>query len=93
MAISALGRFDFHIKIRETGEWYACCAAEIKRGICLVGVHGNGQTPEEAVDDLWLELTSLQLGEYLVLGAYTDRRRAVKWNGFMWDGVREKDAA
>ena len=90
---------DISIKYRETsfiGEkalesWYVSQRAEIKTkgSSVLRGVSGNGETPEEAIDDHWQQLTELKSDEYVVVHAGSDNRQAVKWNGFMWKKVTE----
>jgi hypothetical protein len=94
LALSALGWYEFAVKIRDTGEWYAVCAGEIGNGRFLTTPTGNGGTPEAAIDDLWDRMTVLKPGELIVLDAYKgEARRTVRWNGFMWEPVREPAAA
>lgn len=95
LALNALGWHEFAIKIRDNGEWYAVCGAEIRDGPVLVSTFGNGATPSAAIDALWDRVTCLPPGQYLVMKAGTAERRAVRWNGFMWAHVDEpqRDAA
>ena len=93
LALCALGWSQFEIKIRGPRDWYASCAGEIKDGGVLRSTMGNGATPEIAVLDLWTQVTTLEPGQYIVTRAFTDARTAVKWNGFMWEPVVEKNAA
>lgn len=91
VAISSLDWFDFQIKIRGNGEWYATTSVEIKDGSVLKGCMGNGYSPEDAVDELWNNMTKLQPHEYLVVHATNTgtKRAAYRWNGFMWAPVDE----
>ena len=76
---------------RELESWYVSQNVEVKRGGVLVSVSGNGNTPEEAIEDHWRQATEeLKVGEYLVVCAGTPHRKAMKWNGFMWKPVAEK---
>ena len=82
-ALNALSAIS--ILMRGRGDWYVRQSVEIKDGSMLGGGYGNGETPEEAINNHWekmvLDLTPRQ---YLVLNAYGADRRAVLWNGFMW---------
>lgn len=70
--------------------WYVEQQIEVKDGSILCGTYGNGFTPEEAILDHWQKLvTDLPRDQYLVVRAYRDERRAVRWNGFMWEDVPE----
>ncbi len=83
-------RFNTHGAAPQGG-WY--CSAErveISDGVILSGVLGNGSTPQEALDDLWDQLTNISGSERrVVIGAYSDVRRAVRWNGYMWEPFKE----
>jgi hypothetical protein len=90
-AILALNGWEnMTLHLREDGSWYVSDATEIRDGGCLVGVSGNGSTPQEAIEDHWYQLTDLETGQYIVLRAMKENRRAVKWNGFMWADVNEE---
>lgn len=79
------------LKMREPGDWYVSQDVEIKDKSILKGEYGNGTTPEEAVEDHWTRLTQLAAHEYLVTRAGGgELRKAVRWNGFMWDQVIEE---
>jgi len=77
------------LKMRKPGDWYVSQSVEIKDGSVLVGSYGNGITPEEAINDHWDILTSLPHGKYLIARAHRDDRKAIRWNGFMWETVNE----
>ena len=86
-ALMSLG--EFKLNMRRPGDWYVYVpAVEIKDGHILKSGAGNGRTPEEAVDAYWSEVTELSRGERLVVGAYSENRREVLWNGFMWEDVK-----
>ena len=87
-ALNALA--ECSLKMRKPGDWYVSQSVEVKNGGMLEGRYGNGETPELAIHNHWSELTELlKAGEYLVIKAYGDNRKAVKWNGFMWQDVKE----
>ena len=78
------------LRMRKQGDWYfSLPGVDIKQGGCLLSECGNGTTPEEAVNSLWNRYTTLPQDEYLVLDSHSGSRRAVKWNGFMWEDVHE----
>ena len=89
-ALQCLG--DVCLRMRKPGDWYVSASGrEIGGDGCLVGEFGNGTTPEEAVEDEWMRyVTELPLGRYIVLGAFSDNRRHVRWNGFMWQDIPVK---
>jgi hypothetical protein len=79
--------------MRKPGDWYVSHpGTSVKDGGCLVGSYGNGSTPQLAILDHWKVLVDdiTPTEKYLVLNpASDDRRRAVRWNGFMWQDVVE----
>ncbi len=79
------------LRMRGDGSWYvADDHIEIKRGATLTSACQAGSSPEKAVNECWQQLTDLKAGEYLVICAMTSARRAFKWNGFMWEDVKEQ---
>lgn len=84
---------EIAVKFRKSGDWYVSQQVEIKDGSILRGDYGNGCTPEEAILDHWERLTSIKLPLYLVGRTFFDgrveTRKAVRWNGFMWEDVPE----
>lgn len=88
-ALDALS--EITLKIRKPEDWYVCQRVEVKDGIIMRGEYGNGATPEEAIDDHWDRLTFDIAGteKYLVAYSQDAKRRAVRWNGFMWADVVE----
>lgn len=77
------------LQMRAPGDWYVGNQhAERKEGGVLSGGCVTGaKTPEEAVNQHWDWLTDPKY--YLVIGAYGSERKAVRWNGFMWESVNE----
>lgn len=86
-ALNALA--EAKLLMRKPGDWYVSQSAEIKNGAVLEGSYGNVASPEEAVEDHWETLTRLAPGQYIVVRAFRDDRKAVRWNGFMWEAVIE----
>lgn len=83
-AIAALGG-DPSLRMRKPGDWYVLQGrVEVKHRSTLESRYGNGTTPAAAVVDHWQKLTTLAPGEVIVVNAFTDDRRAVRWNGYMW---------
>ena len=88
----ALSRFE--LRMRHLGNFYFA-SSEIETtkpgSNILSGDYGNGSTPEEAIANCWDVLTS-DPAKYIVLHAMIpEKRRAVRWNGFMWSEVREDE--
>lgn len=78
-------------RIGRPQSWYVRQTIDIKDGPCLHGAFGNGHTPQEAIENHWQRLVDeLPADKYLVVRA-ADKRRAVRWNGFMWQDVPEPD--
>lgn len=86
-ACQALG--EVSLKMRKPGDWYVSQNIEVKSGGVLHSVYGNGSTPKKAVENHWEKLTVLKSSQYIVLNFCDDNRRAVKWNGFMWEEIEE----
>jgi hypothetical protein len=90
-ALSAL--VEIQLICRKAGDWYVRQEVEIKDGAILRGSYGNGTTPQEAVEDHWRQLVDEMTPTpmYLVVsaGGGQRKRRAVRWNGFMWMDVSE----
>ena len=77
-------------RIGSAEPWYVSQKIDIKDGGCLVGSYGNGNTPQEAIEDHWEVLTTkLNRDQYIVVRGLSDERKAVRWNGFMWADVPE----
>jgi len=87
-ALNALA--EISIRVRPDRSWYVFQLTEIKNGSILEGRYGNGNTPDEAIEAHWENLTNLAPREYIVINASKETRRAVRWNGFMWETVTER---
>lgn len=75
--------------MREPGDWYVDQRIEVKDGCILKVSYGNGQTPQEAVENHWRELTDISPDQYLVINAGGKNMAAYRWHGFMWKQVKE----
>lgn len=91
-ALNALARCS--LLMRRPGDWYVNQRVDVKNGPMLEGRYGNGTTPMEAVANHWKVLTELEGEQYLVCDAYdSEKRRGVRWNGFMWAEVKESSGS
>ena len=77
---------EAHLCMRKPNDWYVNQPADIKDGSVLVGEYGNGSTPQEAIENHSDIFTKLLHNKYIVSGNGACRK-AVRWNGFMWDVV------
>lgn len=85
-ALQALIEYPDNVKVgmRKAGDWYCSVrGVEVKRENILEGRSGNGTTPQEAVENCFLALTTIHEEEVLVRDATTDKRKHFRWNGFM----------
>jgi hypothetical protein len=91
IALKALvGGAGFDLKMRSPGNWYCHLpGVEIKDGSMLTSPTDSSGTPELAIARAWVQHTCLSPSQYLVLNAYGPNRRAVRWNGFMWEDISE----
>ena len=87
-AIRSLNPFDTSLMMRDRGDWYLHHGVERKEGGGLSGGLTSGETPEEAITQAWDWFTDPKY--YIVVNAYRNNRRAVKWNGFMWEDITEE---
>lgn len=89
-ALKALST-DMHLTTTTDGDKWVCSGRGIEEtsdtSCVLASVTGWGATPEAAVENLWLRVEKQSSDHYFVLGAYSESRRHVKWNGFMWVDV------
>ena len=56
----------------------------------LRSVSGRALTPEDAIFDLWYQLTNIESDQYVVIDASGENRAAYKWNGKRWVIKHEK---
>lgn len=85
----ALKAIDPNIALlcRAYGNWYLHFSPEIGKPSVLESPTQRGGDPSEAVDEAWDEYST---ADRVVLNAHTETRRTVKWNGFMWEDVKEQ---
>jgi hypothetical protein len=94
-AMTALvGSFSICLRMREPGNWYVAGSGRniIGGGICR-STFGDGSTPQEAVEDDWrIFVDELPLNRAIAVHyGDAERRRIVRWNGFMWQDVAHPD--
>lgn len=84
-ALQALG--ETRLAMRKPGNWYVDQrGVEVGGDGMLAVLYGDGATPIDAVNDHWEQyVNNLPVDKYIVIGAYTEKRRHVRWNGFMWE--------
>lgn len=86
---SLVGWYNFAFKLRPDGSWYIQHTGLHRReNHALSGGCQSADSPEEAMNDCWVWATCPRY--YLVLAGGGTDRRAVKWNGFMWEDVSEE---
>jgi hypothetical protein len=79
---------EAHLRMRKPGDWYVSSRIEVGGDGILSGAYGDGTNPEEAVLETWNKfVTELKSGYFLVLHAYTPKRKEVRWSGFMWEDL------
>ena len=61
---------------------------EIKSGSVLTAAVGFGDTPEEAIEELFSKCTNLSYNETLVLDAMNENKKEYKWNNFLWKEIK-----
>ena len=87
-ALEALA--PFQLDYSSYGGWRVVQRVEIKSDGVLTNVSGRDKTPELAIEDHWQRLVDkLQSDQWVVVDAYRDTRRDVRWNGFRWYDVPE----
>lgn len=86
-ALQALG--EVSLRMRKPGDWYVASHTEVKDGPILKSDHGNGATPQDAIEDEWMKKVTNLGSKVLIIDAGRSCRRAVRWNGFMWQNIVE----
>lgn len=77
------------LRMREVESWYCSLPGlEVKGRNTLSSPTQKGKTPEEAVEQAWIGYA--EADTYLVSRDKDGKRRAIRWNGFMWECVREE---
>ena len=90
-AIRSLSPSGISIAMRDRGDWYIQHRSiERKEGGCLSSGLTSGSSPEEATNQFWE--WAIDPKYYMVVNAGSDRRHAVRWNGFMWEDVVEESS-
>lgn len=74
-----------HLEMREPGDWYISSSVEIAGSGFLVGVLGNGRTPEDAVNDHWKQLVEDLPTDRYLRGGTPGHTVYARWNGYMWE--------
>lgn len=93
-AIEALAGHQISLRLTDRAfgdHWYVADeGVEIVQGGMLSSAPSFAETPEAAVEAYWDNVTeNLKPREYVVIHAYGKDRRALRWNDFMWESVRE----
>ncbi len=84
MALKALT--PTHLEMRAPGNWYVRAYARDKaEGGMLIGIYGNGETPQAAIDDDWNQVSAAD--EIVISGGGKQRR--VRWTGYMWTDIEQ----
>jgi hypothetical protein len=90
-AIKAVCEYgDANLQMRKPGDWYVHAKADlVQYGSIMSGsCGGDGSSPQEAVEAAWGRMT--RPGYHIVVFASNaNKRRHVRWNGFMWEQVAE----
>ncbi|HXE83681.1 MAG TPA: hypothetical protein VN513_10180 [Gemmatimonadales bacterium] len=82
-AINALG--EAVLKMRAPGDWHVYQpGVDISNRVVIGSRYGSGRTPEAAVQEHWTGLTELRATEVIVINAFRDNRRHLRWNGYRW---------
>jgi hypothetical protein len=82
---------EFSIKFREPinrvgskAPWYVVQSVVVCDGRFETGTYGNGNNPADAIDDHWRRLAQELPEDSWLIVRQGDKRRSVRWNGFMW---------
>ncbi len=88
MALRAIAGLDTAIHARSETDWYVRMPyVEIGGNGFLSSPSSSGKTPELAVEQAWKDYAEVQPPLRCVIDAMGAKRREVRWNGFMWEGV------
>jgi len=77
------------VKLDVNNKWFVSHSyVERKEGGCLAtGGGAHADTVDKAVESYWAWLTCPSY--QIIVRAYTQQRRTVRWNGFMWEDTGE----
>ena len=81
VALEALS--EISLCLDSESQWYVSQDVENAHGGVLTSVTGRGDSPEDAIEDHWKQVTRPDKGR-IVLDAYKSTRRYAEWNGYMW---------
>lgn len=72
--------------MRKPGDWYVSATGRNIGGDgFLTSAYGNGQTPQQAVENDWKEMTEkVPLEKYIVV-TRSGERHHFRWRGYMWE--------
>lgn len=74
---------DTNLRMRKPGDWYVqAFNRELAGDGLLQSIYGNGKSPEEAVENDWLNVTQIPSDRYIRV-----KGKNYRWNGFMWAQV------
>jgi hypothetical protein len=73
--------------MRKPGDWFVNSNLTIREGCVNIGTYGNGESPQEAVNDHWEIYTNLEKDEQCI--SVCDGTHVV-WDTFMWKQVKPK---
>lgn len=91
LALDALGRpAGAKLRIVDRAESWVCevIRVEIKDGRHLEILSAWGSTPADAIEACWERAVSAKM---LVVNSTSPSRETFRWNGFMWERVREEN--
>ena len=87
-ALNALAQIS--LVLTTDNKWVIKQDVEIKDGSILKSERGEpDDCPLKTIDKHWNKLTRLEPHQYLVTNAYGKKRKAIRWNGFMWQPIEE----
>lgn len=81
------------IRLDLNSRWYVDSRLEVVGNGVIGGVGAKRSSePGDAVHLFWREIENLPDGHALTLNGSDPTRRLLRWNGFMWEDVRERPA-
>lgn len=88
------GDYGFALHMRGPGDWYVSLTrVEVSDGpdsVCVSSPTQSAATPQAAIEQAWEQHTTKAY--CVIVNALNERRREVKWNGFMWEDVATRRA-
>lgn len=87
-ALCGLDR-DAHIDFSPyTRKFYVSLKVEIGDGAVLCSPAEHRDSPADAIEAMWARLINLKPDEFIVIDAMNEKRREIRWVGFMWKDVK-----